>query len=58
MPPAIVIRLELEATPVVYVQTINEAEEKRLTDWVTEAHPEYGELVALALELVDERRAA
>jgi hypothetical protein len=58
MAPAIVIRLELEAVPVVYVQTLNEAEERRLTDWVTDAHPEYGELVARALELAEAKRAA
>lgn len=57
-PPALVIRVELEAAPAVYVHTLNEQEEKRLTDWVTEAHPEYGELVAWALELSEAKRAA
>ncbi len=57
-PPALVIRIEVEAAPKVYVHTLNESEEHRLTDWLTEARPDYGELVARALELADEERAA
>lgn len=56
--PALYIRLELEARPVVYLDTIDPSEESRLTDWLTEAKPEYGALAARALELADEMRAA
>jgi hypothetical protein len=57
-PPALVIRLELEAAPKIYVHTLNEGEEKRLTHWLTEARPQYGELVARAFELAEQERAA
>jgi hypothetical protein len=56
--PAVVIRLTLESAPIVYVDTLNESEELRLTDWITEARPEYGALVARALELAAGERAA
>jgi len=51
VPPAVVIRLELEAAPVVVVDVLDEHEERRLTHWLAVAHPEYGELAARALEL-------
>lgn len=57
MPPALVIRLALEAAPRVYVEALHEGEHARLVDWIA-ARPALGELVARALELEDERRAA
>jgi hypothetical protein len=56
--PSVSIRLEVEAAPRVFVDALNEAEEQRLTDWLTEARPDYGELVARAFELAAKARAA
>jgi len=56
--PALVIRLELEAAPVVYVDTLDTGEEARLTDWLTVARPDIGELAARAFELEEVKRAA
>jgi hypothetical protein len=58
IPPAIVIRLELEAAPRVYCEALAEAEQTRLGDWLAEARPEYGALVDRAMELEAEERAA
>lgn len=49
--PALVIRFELEARPIVYVDTLDPGEEARLTDWLLEARPDLGELAARAMEL-------
>jgi hypothetical protein len=45
--PAIVIRLEIESSPVVYADVVSESEERRLGDWLA-SHPEQAELVRLA----------
>jgi hypothetical protein len=55
--PALVIRLALEHRASVYVDCQNEAEELRLVDWLA-TRSEYAELVALALELSEQERAA
>jgi hypothetical protein len=57
-PPAIVIRLELEAAPHVYVHDLDEAEEARLGDWIREARPQYGDLISRALALAEKAKAA
>ena len=56
-PPAVVIRLPLEGAPVVYTDTLSEAEAVRLDDWL-ETRSEYAELVADAVRLAGEARAA
>ena len=56
-PPAIVVRLPLEGAPVVYVDTLSEAEAVRLDDWL-ETRPEYAGLVDDAMRLAEEARAA
>jgi hypothetical protein len=50
-PPAILIRLELEAAPRLQVDALSEEEHGRIVDWI-KAHPAYLQLVedALALE--------
>ena len=53
-PPAIVIRLELEA-PRVYLDAVTESEAARLEDWLV-GHDAYLELVARARELEAEKR--
>ncbi len=58
MAPAVVIRLELEAAPVVYLEMMNDGDEKRLDVWLTEARPEYADLVRKAMELAEETRAS
>jgi hypothetical protein len=55
--PAVVIRLSLEARPRVYVDAIHESDATRLAEWL-ESHPQYADLVARALELEREKRAA
>lgn len=55
--PALVIELAVEATPRVRIECVNESEERRIVDWIR-AHDGLAELVARALELVDEERAA
>ena len=55
--PAVVIRLELEAAPLVYVDTLRKSDANRLKDWL-QTHDEYGALVARAMELAKEARAA
>jgi hypothetical protein len=55
--PAVVIRLELEALPKVLVDALDEREHTRLIDWI-EAHPAYQQLIAEALELERQERAA
>jgi hypothetical protein len=55
-PPAVFIRLELESTPELIPDVLNEAEHLRLCDWLE--HSAEGQLVRLALEMAEQRRAA
>jgi hypothetical protein len=55
-PPAIVIRLELERSPVVYVDAQHQGDVERLYDWIERGRPELGRLLAPLLEL--DRKAA
>ncbi len=55
--PAIVIRLELEAAPKLYVDAVNSAEHDRLLDWIG-SQPHYLRLIQAAIDLEAERRAA
>lgn len=55
--PAILIELGLESAPRVLIHSINDSEEARLVDWV-QAHDGLAELVARALDLAEEARAA
>jgi hypothetical protein len=52
-PPAVVIRIALEGTPLLYADALNEGEAVRLDDWL-ETRPEYAELVDDALRLAEE----
>ena len=45
MTPAVVIRLELEARPAVYIYAEHEGDALRLEDWLN-AHPSYRDLLA------------
>jgi len=57
-PPAIIIRFDLEAAPLVFVDYLSDAEERRMDDWL-DAHPEYRALIEDAVELAEqEQRAA
>jgi hypothetical protein len=56
-PPALIIRLELEAAPKVMQSCMTEGEEDRLVAWLG-THPELLGLVRAALELAAEARAA
>ena len=56
-PPAVVIRLEVEAPPRLIVEALTEGENARLFDWVG-ANPDYSELVERALDLESRERAA
>lgn len=55
--PAIVIRLELEAAPRVYMEALHEGDGARLGQWLA-SRVELLELVELAMRLENERRAA
>jgi hypothetical protein len=55
--PAIVIELGLETPPRVLIHCGNDSEETRVIDWIR-SHDELAELVARALELAAEARAA
>jgi hypothetical protein len=55
--PAVLIRLPLEGAPRVYFDTLSEAEEWRLVDWIG-SQDGLAELVARAFELAEEARAA
>jgi hypothetical protein len=55
--PALIVRLELEAAPLVFIDALDGAEEARLRDWL-DSNQGYGDLVARALELAAEARAA
>jgi hypothetical protein len=56
-PPALIIRLELEAAPSVMQSCMTESEEDRLLEWLG-SRPELLRLVTTALKLADEARAA
>ena len=56
-PPAITIRLEVEAPPRVVVDALTDGENARAFDWV-DANLEYAELVARAFDLEERERAA
>jgi hypothetical protein len=56
--PSLVILLELEAAPRLLCNYVNESEERRLANWLAEAHAELLGLVVRALELRDELEAA
>lgn len=56
-PPAVLIRVELEAAPVVVVDVLTDAELARLADWI-HSHPRLAALVTAAVELEAEARAA
>ena len=55
--PAVVIELRLETAPRVRIHCLNESEETRIVDWLR-SHDALAELVAPALELAEEARAA
>jgi hypothetical protein len=56
--PALIIRVPFEGAPVVYVDAVDEGEERRLVDWLAVARPDYGEFAARAMELAEKARAA
>jgi hypothetical protein len=53
--PSIVIRFELERRPTVHTDALDEAEERRLLDWI-ESRREYALLIARAYALAERRR--
>ena len=56
--PAIIIELDVEAkAPRIYMRAMSQGEERRLLDWV-DSQPELYDLVARALDLAGEARAA
>jgi hypothetical protein len=55
--PAIVIRLELEERPAVFMETLSEGDENRLRTWVNANEPLL-DLVSRALDLADKAEAA
>jgi hypothetical protein len=55
--PAVIIRLELEASPHIYLDTIHSGEEARLRDWI-ERHPDYVALIRRAQQIAEQERAA
>jgi hypothetical protein len=55
--PSVLILFQLETAIRVAWDCLNEGEEQRLRDWI-ESHPEYGPIVARALELAAEKQAA
>jgi hypothetical protein len=54
--PALVIRLEVEAAPMLIVDCLAESEEQRLRDWIVSS-PRLHALVVEALELAEEALA-
>jgi hypothetical protein len=56
-PPVIVIEFRIESAPRVLIHATTADQEQRVWDWVG-AHDEYRELVARALELAEQERAA
>jgi hypothetical protein len=57
-PPAIVIRLEFERPPLVFCDWRRDVDEHRLGFWLAESRPDYGALVARALEPAERDRVA
>jgi low affinity Fe/Cu permease len=59
--PRLVVVVELGRAPVVVIDALDEAEVRRLLDWL-EAHADFADVVALAfesaVELMREERAA
>jgi hypothetical protein len=55
--PAVLIELGLESAPRVLIHSMNDSEEARVHDWIR-SHDELADLVARALELAEEARAA
>jgi hypothetical protein len=55
--PAVLIRLEVEASPRLQIDALNESEQRCLVDWL-EAHPRYLKLIQDALALERQERAA
>ena len=55
--PAILILVQLETAIRVAWDCLNEGDELRLRDWI-DAHPDYGPIIARALELAEQERAA
>jgi hypothetical protein len=53
-PPALIVRLELESRPRVFVDALNEGEARRLADWIASAERVLAERV---LEALQEARA-
>jgi hypothetical protein len=56
-PPAVILRFELEAAPIVFADYLDETEADRMDDWLDE-HPEYRRLIREAVQLAEEARAA
>jgi hypothetical protein len=56
-PPAVTILLPLEGAPRLWVDALNDSEERRLWDWVG-SRDDLLALVARALELAEETTAA
>ncbi len=56
-PPTLTILLPLEGAPRLWVDSMTEEETRRLWDWIN-AQDELAELVARALELAEEAKAA
>jgi hypothetical protein len=56
-PPAIVVRFELEARPVVFADYLDDSEAERMADWL-DRHPDYARVIEDARELAERERAA
>jgi hypothetical protein len=56
-PPAVILRFELEAAPIVFADYLDDSEADRMDDWLDE-HPEYRRLIREAVQLAEEARAA
>ena len=54
--PAVVIRLEIESRPAVYIHAEHEGDALRLEDWLN-AHPAYLDLLARVDALNQERHS-
>jgi hypothetical protein len=55
--PAVLTLIQLETAIRVAWDCLNEGEEERLRDWI-EAHPDYGQIIARALDLAEHEQAA
>jgi hypothetical protein len=56
-PPGLTILLPLEGAPRVWIDVLNDSEERRLWEWI-DSRPDLVELVEAALELAARERAA